>query len=199
MKDKLKANKFFDDFFYKTSKVILFLPLIILIFGLFIKFNQTNQKEKKNLKYEFLSPTLKEKRLPTVSDAKVNFNLNGPFFCFFSQKDASISAFIKDKKIKLMIEQKKEKQYLLVKDDCLYQWQENQFTGNKTCGINQYLEIADYFLKTNQKLFFDFLLKQNQFNFVKEADFSLENICKKKKVNDDNFLIPINILFKNLN
>jgi len=196
MNNRFNINQFFDEFFYFISKIIFFLPIFFLIFGLLIKFNQTKEKEPFN--NIFLTPTLiiKPSSSPTV--AKIDFNLNGPLICSFSQNNASVSAYIKEKKIKIVLEEKGSKSYFLVNNDCLYQWQENQFTGNKSCGINQYLDLMETLFKDNQDLFLNFFFKRKEMsNFTRSNDFSLSKICKKKDFEDKLFLIPETILFKN--
>jgi len=195
MNNQSKINNFFDEFFYFISKIVFFLPIFFLILGLIIKFNQ--EKENKIIN-NVLTPTLVINISSSPKPNNINFDLKGPLICSFSHNDGSISAYIKEKKIKIIFQEKEVKSYFLLNNDCFYKWQENQFTGNKSCNVNQYLNLIEVLLKYNKNSFISFFLKQNEIiNFKNEKDFSLDKICKKEDFDDSFFLIPVNILFKN--
>jgi uncharacterized membrane protein len=48
------TNQVFDDFFYFFSKIIIFFPLVLIITGLILKFNQKQEYSPFN---QNLSPT----------------------------------------------------------------------------------------------------------------------------------------------
>jgi len=195
MDNKSDANKFIDQFFYFISKIIFFLPIFFLIFGLLIKFNQ--KKENKIMNNNVLTPTLVINISSSPKPNNINFDLKGPLICSFSHNDASTSAYIKEKKIKIIFQEKGVKSYFLLNNDCLYKWQENQFIGNKSCNVNQYLNLIEILLKYNKNSFISFFLKQNEMINFNKKDFSLDKICKKEDFDESFFLIPVNILFKN--
>jgi len=184
-------NEFLDNFFYYFSKIIIFFPLVLVVFGLLTKFNQKSTNVYINNKVNVL-PT-KIIFSPTSSFQPVKFDLKGPWLCLFENKTASVSAYIKDKKIRVEIKTDKEKFYFLINNNCLYQWQENQFSGEKSCGIGQYLTFAENILNNDQKLFMDLFFKQ--FNNLQE--FSFSDNCKNKEINEEVFLVPRTVLFKN--
>jgi len=185
-------TKFFDDFFYSFSKIVIFFPIFFIIFGLILKFNQ-KQKDltfNKNVinpnKISFLA-------IPTIS--KTTIDLKGPWRCFFENRQATLDAYIKDRKIKLEIKNDKTQIYFLINNDCVYQWEKGQFSGDKSCGIGSYLSFAESIFKNNNQVFFDLFLKQ--FKEFNQSSFSLENICKKENIDENIFLAPTTILFKN--
>lgn len=193
----MKENKFLDEFFYYSSKIILIIPIIIVILSLIIKFN--NKKEegvKRENQLRIVSPKVSPKA--TIDKKKSSFNLNGPLVCQYDNKEASISAYIKDKKIYAKITKKNSKVNLLVNDDCLYYWLEKQYTGEKICGIGQYMNllVSLPLFDLSSSLFGvngvvdDPLMEEINFN-------QLFSSCKEKKVDEAIFQLPQEIIFKN--
>lgn len=184
-------NQFFDNFFYYASKITIILPLILIIFGLLLKFNQ---KQKENYIDKIKINPTEIVFSPTTRHKKINLDLRGPWICSFNDKNASITAYIKERKIKVEVKTSEENNYFLVNNDCLYQWRQGQFSGDKSCGIGYYLTFAESILNNNQNLFFNLFLKQ--FKEVNK-NFSFADWCRKENINDDIFLLPTTILFKN--
>ncbi len=95
-----------DDFFRFFSRIIIIIPIIIIIIGLIIKFNQKTE----NLNIIKYTPTPKTFIAPTMvskkSLGKISFDFNGPLVCRFKDKDYEFNAFIKNKKINLKINSK---------------------------------------------------------------------------------------------
>jgi len=186
----MKTQPFYD-FFYFFSKIIIFFPLILIIIGVILKFNQ---KQEKSFFNKRISPT-KILFLPSQTIPTVKLDLHGPWQCLSSNQQATIAAYIKDRKIKIEVKNEKTKSYFLINNDCLYQWNEGQFSGDKSCGISPYLSFAESILKNNQPMFFDLFFRQvREFN---QTNFSLEDICKKENIEENIFLIPTKVLFKN--
>lgn len=189
----MKENKFLDEFFHYASKIILIIPIIIVIFALIIKFNEKKEEgvNKSNQRI-LISPKISSK--PTINKKKSSFNLKGPLVCQYSNKEASVSAFIKDKNIYAKIVKKNSQENFLVKGDCLYHWQEKQYTGEKICGIGQYLSLVA------SLPFFDFssLFKNVNDPLMKELNLNqLISSCEEKKVDGEIFQMPQEIIFKN--
>lgn len=189
----MKENKFLDDFFYYTSKIILIIPIIIVILALIIKFNDKKKETVKKENNQILI-SLKVSPKPTINKKKSSFNLNGPLVCQYNNKEASVSAFIKDKNIYAKVAKKNSEENFLVKEDCLYHWLEKQYTGEKICGIGQYLNLVV------SLPFFDFSSLFGRVNnpLIKELSFNqLISSCEEKKVDGEIFQIPQQIIFKN--
>jgi len=184
------TNQIFDDFFYFFSKIAIFFPLVLIITGLILKFNQKQEYSSFN---QNLSPT-KIFFSPTPKISKLTIDLKGPWQCLFQNQQSTVAAYIKDRKIKVEIKNNREKSYFLIENDCLYQWIEGQFSGDKSCGLGSYLDLTESILKNNQ-MFFDLFLKQ--FKEFSQENFSLEDICKKENVEESIFLVPAKVLFRN--
>lgn len=175
-----------DDFFYYASKVILFFPVVLVILALIFKFNQSDKKVKKVIiPTQRLTPTAN----PVKKNNPLNFNLDGPFVCNFSDKKASISAFIKDKKIFIKKQEKESVINFLVNNDCLYLWEDKKYNGDKVCGISSYLSFFENFPS---------FLKLTNFGFTSDQSLNFLNFCQKKEIeNDKIFEVPVRVLFKN--
>jgi hypothetical protein len=185
------TTQVFDDFFYFFSKIVIFFPLVLIIIGLILKFNQKQEYSSFN---QNLSPT-KIFFSPTPKISKVTVDLKGPWQCLFQNRQATVAAYIKDRKIKVEIKNDREKSYFLIENDCLYQWSEGQFSGDKSCGLGPYLNFTESILKNNYQMFFNLFLKQ--FKEFSQENFSLEDICKKENVEESIFLLPTKVLFRN--
>ncbi len=191
-----KIIHFFDNFFTQFSKIVIIVPAVILIVGLWIKYS--SNKKNFSLVGHYPTPTL-VKFLPTISQNQFieKFNLTGPLICQYQNKESSVSAFVKNKKIFFKIEEKTGIKNFLVNDDCLYLWEEKQYYGERACGVGHYLNLIE------SLPFFNLsdLLKESEFNnqFGRNFDFNnLLNNCQKKEVKEELFSIPKNVIFKNL-
>jgi hypothetical protein len=184
-------NQVFDDFFYFFSKIVIFFPLVLIVIGLILKFNQKQEYSSFN---QNLSPT-KIFFSPTPKISKVTIDLKGPWQCLLKNDEAIFAGYIKDRKIKIEIKNNKGKSYFLIENDCLYQWNEGQFSGDKSCGLGPYLNFIESILKNNYQTFFNLFLKQ--FKEFSQENFSLENICEKENVEESIFLVPAKVLFRN--
>jgi len=184
-------TQFFYDFFYFFSKVVIFFPLVLITVGLILKFSQ---KQENSLFDKSIPPT-KIIVSPTLKNFLLKFDLQGPWQCLFNKQETTVTVYIKNRKVKVEIKNNKGNSYFLINNDCFYQWKESQFYGDKSCGIGPYLNFAESILKNNESMFFDLFFKQ--FKEFKSKNFSFENICKKKDVKENIFLVPKTILFKN--
>lgn len=198
----MKQSKFLDEFFYYSSKVILSIPIIIVILGLVVKFNQKKEqnsdyKSKKIISTPIISPKLTAVPKPVKENS--SFNLQGPLVCRYSSNEASISAYIKNKNIFVKINKKDKGENFLVSGDCLYSWKDNQYTGEKICGIGQYISLVSSlpFIDPSLVLNGELLLDKSELPIKKEEFDHLASFCKKEKINDEIFKPPLAIIFKN--
>lgn len=180
-----------DDFFHFISRLVIVIPIVIIIGALILKFNQ--KKENYSQKIIF-TPTVAPTKTPIISSTPaIKFDLIGPLVCQINEKETSISAYVKDKKILLTKNEKglpADKQekvdYFLVKEDCLYWWEEGKYSGEKICGISSYLSYFE---------------QLSQFGFMGMGNLDLGHLignCRKEEIKDLKiFEVPKNILFKN--
>ena len=178
-------NNGLDSVFYIASRIIIIVPIAVVIVALILKFNQSPSIKSTPQ----LIPVIIPSKTP-VSSPSAKLDLNGPLICHFSSPEATISGYIKNKRIFATISEKNKINYFLVRDDCLYIWEKNIYSGSKKCGMSQYFAILNN-LPLNQLANFSNLP-------IKGADIqNLINTCKKEQIKDENvFVLPKNVVFK---
>lgn len=172
-----------DDFFSYVSKAVIVIPIFILIISLFFKFNTPkNRLDLPAGRQVNQAPTIK----PIAQNNSFKFDLKGPILCD--------NLFIKDKKVLL---KNKITNYLL-NGDCLYIWEAGKSTGEKKCGLSNYVSMAENylgFLSINDLINND-LVKDK----IKNKDIDLNaavKSCKRGEIKDKSiFEIPKKIIFK---
>jgi len=186
--------KFLEDFFFSYAKIVFFVPLVIIIIGLFLKLSQ-NQIEKKDL--VLISPTPTTKKLITPTGSKIKIDLEGPFVCQINTKEATLSAFIEKQKIFIQFKEKEAVKNYLFSGDCVYSWEEKKYTGEKICGLGQYFSFINNLSSFN----FDLIAKIAG-ERIPLDDFSINQLlsqCRKEEIIDKEvFKIPSLVIFKNL-
>ncbi len=98
-----------DDFFRASSKIVIVIPIVTIIIGLIIKFNQKTENLntiKTSSDIDFITPKTVTPTIMKKNEEKINFNFNGPLVCRFKDKDYEVNAFIKNKKINLKVNSK---------------------------------------------------------------------------------------------
>lgn len=93
-----------DDVFYKLSKLLIFIPIIIIIIGLFLKYNNSQ-----NQKFDFnssLSPTPFFILSPTLvnQNNKLDLSLKDSFECFYEDKITGDNYILKVDKGKINLQ-----------------------------------------------------------------------------------------------
>ncbi len=87
-----------DDFFSIVSKGVIFVPIIIIISALLIKFNQNVSPPRKNIS---VSPTVSPTPKPALK--KINIDLKGPLVCHYKSNNQEYDLFVKNKKANLEV------------------------------------------------------------------------------------------------
>jgi len=176
----MKNNSNIENFFSTSSRIILFVPIIIVLLALVLKFNNSSIKQstKSNI---IITPTILITTRPT---AKLNpIDLTGPYICIYKLKDLDLKIYIKNKNIYSEINSKGKISKYLIKGDCFYQIQTKSET-KKTCGLSNYLPYIESFLKNGvnsvPSIFKSYIPKDIDINGVL-------NSCKKEKVDDSVF------------
>lgn len=185
------------DIFSILSKLTIIIPLMVIVIALIIKFNV---KTNNNSVGDKIRPT------PTVKPNeanKIKIDFIGPWQCNFDLNNSSISASIKDRKIMARREEGNVVEYYFYKDDCLYSWQSQKYSGYKYCGLSSGVTIIETMANFSGGLDLESLAKNltqlginnSLLNDFKTTD--LNNKCQKKEFSEDNFTVPTNVLFKN--
>jgi hypothetical protein len=190
----MKKIQFFEDFFSSYAKIALFIPLAIFIIGLFLRFTQ-NKTTKQDLVLISPTPAIRKSITPTASKIKVD--LEGPFICQISNPEASISAFIEKQKVFTQLKEKEAVKNYLFSGDCLYSWQEKKYTGEKLCGLGQYLGLLNNLTSLNLSFVSQLIGDQSPLNNFSVNQF-LSQCRKEEIVNKEIFQLPSLVIFKSL-
>lgn len=196
----MEKDSFFE-IFSILSKAVIVVPIVVVIIGLVYKFNE--KKNSSNQSENLITPTVFQKQ-KTNSQSKINIDLKGPLVCQGKLEEASIAAYIKDKKIKIIIDRKIEVENILISDDCFYNWDEGEFSGKRICGLSPFISVAEMSMNFGG-MSADVLLNQLASLGIKDKIATdqakiveLINACKKEEiVNQQIFAVPTNVLFKN--
>ncbi|OGK43420.1 hypothetical protein A3B40_01410 [Candidatus Roizmanbacteria bacterium RIFCSPLOWO2_01_FULL_37_16] len=206
MKDQ---NRGFDYFLQTISRATIIIPIIIVVLAILFKLTDAGVQQKSFLEYN-LKPTPTQTQIRDglnvfkKATGSAKFNLTGPLHCSFSTDTAVLSADIRDKKIYLKVDEKKEIQNYLLSGDCLYIWKQGSYSGEKICGISKQVAMIEGLLSSNildPNFIFSNLNRVLPIPSVgksKNPLSSLLNSCSKGEAPTPSlFEIPKNILFKN--
>lgn len=200
-----------DETFSYLSKLIIVIPLLVIFLAVFLKISEKNtnraslQKVYKNLQSKPKDANLSTKGLNDLtlkqSTQSALLDLKGSSVCEYVNKEASVEAYIKNKKIYATFNKGKEIESILINGDCFYNWDKNEYTGKRTCGISSFLEMLEGLQGFNLLDIKDIFAYLPQIGMDEKTKDLLNNIdflnfCKKKNVEDKWFILPKNILFK---
>jgi len=190
-----------DDIFSVLSKLTIIVPLVVIVVALLIKFNNKSANNYLTSSQSLikLSPTIK---LSQTNNLKID--LIGPWKCDFNLDGASVSAVIKNKQAFAQIEKNKTIEYYSLNGDCLYHWQVQKYSGDKHCGLSPIISVVEMMTSFGGGLDFKALsnnfsqmgMGKSMFDSLKNIDFNKN--CQKKEPPLNIFIVPTNILFKNI-
>lgn len=181
------------------SKVVIFLPFLIIVLWYLrsSSYSQINQSQ-------VISPTgiQQTESSKQASSSTMKFNLNGPYYCSFTDNTSSAAISIKNRKMAGHYTQNNVTTNLIISGDCGYTWVQGKTEGDKMCNIGQYLSMADTLSSLNlldfQTAFSVLPQKQIGTSINKESLSELARTCKKQEVSDEIFTIPKNISFTDM-
>jgi len=194
-------------FFDYASKATIVIPIVVIIIALVLKLISLDDKNvNKQLPIVKSSINITPRSIktsPKIASSPAKIDLKGPWVCDIKLDSASVSSFIKNKNIYVRYKEKNKTSYFLVKKDCIYNWEKNKFSGKKTCGISLYLDLFDQLSKNTSlsiNMLMNFFPKSEMQKLISsnEGKLKTEDVCQKKKVKDEVFKLPKNILFKRM-
>lgn len=192
------------------GKLVIILPLAIIVLAVFFKFQQTMSfLSQKNTQTSIratpanpISPSPFTQPTPTSTSIKIT--LDGPISCNYAENKQSIKAFVKNKKISIQMF-KDHGENVVVNGDCAYKWESNSSTGEKMCGMTQYISLFEMVAAMNDGgVDVKTILSMFQSSDTQPQGFSNTFIekaaatCQKVTVNDSVFAIPTRIQFKEI-
>lgn len=199
--DIMQANHHdaIHDFFHTFSQVAIILPVIFVVFAILLKTSKSDSTViKKNT-----APAIIQASPSPLPQSRNTLDLIGPSVCSLQTKEASWSAFIQNKMIRITSTDKTKTTNFLIKEDCYYTWEKNKYSGEKMCGIGQILSIAENLFNSgliNESIFNSLL---DQVKGDSSLPFQYKDIqkiissCKKSNASLLNqFDLPKQVLFK---
>lgn len=180
-------------FFNTGSKVVIALPILIIAATVFMRAGSPQQSKARQ--YAQMSPTVQ----PTVEPTSMPLDMNGPLTCSGNNDTIAVSTRVKDKNVMARILDGDVKNYLL-KGECLYQWIDGEKSGTKTCGLGEYVKVADSMaamhLLTVDSLI-DLIVRMGNVSQEKANKFSdIKLMCKDFAIADTAFVLPRSVTFK---
>ncbi len=195
-----------ENIFHFLSKIVIVIPIVVVVLAFFMKMNgkleqQTNVRRNPAL---YASPFVTQKpaqlAAPKNSSSSAQFNLKGPLVCNYIDKEASLSASIKNKNIYVKMSDSKLTQHILVKGDCLYKWEIGKKTGEKVCKIGKFLDMFDSLsslgLVDLDAMFGELSKAKPSTTITPPSMKKMTESCKKIEVKDEIFTLPTTITFK---
>jgi len=188
----------------QLQKFFLVVPITLLIFILYIRSTgfihnysneSSNSPDPVSTSREFQSF-----EAPDVGNTKsASFDLKGPSICDYNSKEASVSAFIKDKHIYANVKTNGKSQEIIVDDDCGYIWVTNKIEGQKICGIGTYIGLYETMSSFISPDMISGLMSESS-GIAKDLPVDLigniSKSCVDGAVGDDAFTVPKDIIFK---
>jgi len=187
------------NFFQSFSRVVIIFPVVIVFIAILLKIFQSDAGVIKSK----ITPTITQSALPSIVPSNNIMDLKGPSTCLFQSKEASWSAFIQNRMVLAVANEKTKTTYHLLKDDCLYIWEKQKYSGEKMCGISQFLSIGEGLFNSgfmNENMF-GMLLSQSKINLPLPFQFKdiqkIISTCKQSGVFPlSQFELPNKVLFK---
>jgi len=191
----MKNNDVLHDFFSSYSKVVIYIPLIIIVLGIILKLSSL-QKPEKNKFSNPPTPTINSKKNNQIKK-KTKIDLIGPYICQTKIDEASVSAFIENKKIFAKMVEKNSMKNFLFDGDCFYMWKEKEYNGEKICGLGQYLFLISDISSSTLELIGSFTNQPDLLN-----DLPIDEVlssCRNEPIeNKEVFKVPSFVIFKNI-
>ena len=174
----MKENSTLTDFFYGFSKIVFYIPLIIVVLAVILY---------KTTPAPTIVPTISKK--PTK---QVQLNLTGPFVCESSIDGATVSAYIKNKQLFAQKSENKTDKFYLFSGDCFYSWDQTSYQGIKVCGLKSYVGLLTSVPGLNPINIIETMTGKSQTDKWKK----LVESCIEKEFSNQLFSLPKNIVFQ---
>ena len=181
------------------SRIVIFLPLLILIISL-LKSSQSNSasvSEKQVISISPQSHYISEDQVIKPQTNTIELDLNGPYMCSYADSTIQVDIAVKNKNIFVTYIQDGKTKYMLVNGDCGYNWEQGHNKGITTCGIGQYLSIAEMFSSMGLG---NMASMMGQFapsiSIAPETITAITDTCIKNDVEASVFTVPSNITFE---
>ena len=204
-------NEDVETIFHFLSKVAIVVPLVLIFVALVIKIGGLRDTLFSPQKILVSRPTaaplqntLNTSSIVKPATGEAAFDLVGPWLCNYSFTEGTLSASIKNKNAIAHFVSKGKTDNFLLNGDCVYFWETGMYSGQKFCGVSSYLGVFDMlsqFKMVNVGTIFQYLPQMGLKNNIPVSEADLKNFadsCKKREMEGASFVIPTNVLFKNI-
>jgi hypothetical protein len=188
----------------KISRFVIIAPVVILILGILTSlYNRYQVSQAQHLQQQYISISQALSLTPnptTVKPKSIKLDLKGPFICQYSENQASLSAFIKNREVAFVSRNATDSSYLVVTGDCVYRWTNSNPKGVKVCEMKTYLDLveamAGFGLLSVDKAIETFSGMSDLPLATNEALITqFANSCKKQEIVGQPFTIPQTVTF----
>lgn len=194
-----KHHDSIHDFFHTFSRIIIVLPFIIIIFAIILKVSKSDTV----MTGQSAAPLVTPATIMSTSQSNASINLQKPSLCSFQTKEASWSAFIRNRMIKVINTNNITTSYYLLKNDCFYTWEKNKYSGEKMCGVGQFVSVGENLVNSGlmSEDMFNIMQSQLKINVPLSIQYSdIQKIISSCKSSSDiplsQFELPKQVLFK---
>ncbi len=184
------------------SRFVIFLPIIVVL----LAFVANSSSDKKLSLAEQITPTIVSQQSivnkKISGSKKIELNLNGPYHCVYKDNSIDADISIKNKNLYATYKSKDVTSTIVVKGDCAYMWKQGAVTGEKMCGIGQYISMFEMLSSWNI-MSFDSLSSmigevQPGMTIDSSVMSNIANSCKKQEITDTIFVVPTGITFTDM-
>jgi len=126
-------NTTFDSFFRFIGRYIIFIPIVILIIGLIVRFGF------KDVRTQVASKSISAIPTGGLNTSLLSFNLMGPLSCAGTIDRGTYMVYIANGTGSATLQLDKKTIELRLLNDCVYFWTVGLIQGTKICNVSSYL------------------------------------------------------------
>lgn len=191
---------------HNLPKAIIAIPAALLFVTVYLwmafptqfKYLVSNQSDS-----QFVSQSAQYTKEQSIAPPKAmipaDLDLQTPRTCLYKSENLNIKASIAHGQGSARITDEIKTNRLILSEDCLYIWEENEFTGTKLCGISQYISLYRSFSSLFSPDMFASILPMLSSQTGTNSMSMITDIlasCIEGPVNQAEFTIPAQIIFK---
>ena len=191
----------------QVPKFTIVVPLFILLLGIVFRVTGVTKTYQNNPSIK-LSPTSVPSKIDPAEaflNTQINrpseqkIDLTTPSLCKYQKEATDVTVHIKNKNVAARIVTNDEDNTYLLLGDCFYKWKTGTIQGEKTCGVGQYVSLAESFFSMPilSNALLETTIEQKAGDIPIEASEFMAALksCVKQPVEDSKFILPKNILF----
>lgn len=202
----MQEENFLDKFIYNFSRVAILIPILFIVMGVSMKVMGFNFATPQSALAQ-ITPTpaftaSDNNIFSNVSAGETKIDLKGPLICSGTFNAITADVKIKDYSIAATLIADNRTRNIIVEGDCLYHWFSNTKTGQKMCGISQYMPMINLLSQFNMldiKTIFSLIPNMNTPVSLDDNDAQqLAQSCAPGEITDSVFNVPAGITFSNM-